>query len=141
VRPVAAAQVIQPLNARRPIEIAVPAAHAEGTITLTLKDLYGKSVWDRLAVIAGSNDIIDIMNRMAALEEPVQIMKLVRHPNGTAWSETFYGCMVSDVNDSETISIDSMVLDKTLTVMYTHSKKSWRTGNNQVDRNPFVTQT
>ncbi len=44
VRPVATAVSIQPLNALRPIEIAVPAAHTNGELILTLKELYGKSV-------------------------------------------------------------------------------------------------
>lgn len=44
VRPVTAAVVVQPLNALRPIEIAVPAAHTNGELILTLKELYGASV-------------------------------------------------------------------------------------------------
>lgn len=129
VRPVTAAVVVQPLNALRPVEIAVPAAHTNGELILTLKELYGQSVWQRLAGLAGSENIVDIMNTMAARENAVKIQKVVRHPNGTTWMETFMGCQIVDMDDSETISIDTMVLDKQLTVWYTHSDKSWVAGS------------
>jgi hypothetical protein len=127
VRPVTPAVAVQPLNALRPIEIAVPAAHSNGELIITMKELWGQSVWQRLAGLAGSDNIIQIMNTMAARENPVQIMKVMRHPNGDTWSETFFGCQVVDFDDSETITIDTMVLDKSLTVWYTHSDKSWIT--------------
>lgn len=128
VRPVTGAVVIQPLNALRPIEIAVPAAHAEGQLILTLKEMYGQSVWQRLAGLAGSENIVDIMNTMAAREDPVKIIKVIRHPDGRTWHETFLGCQIVDMDDSETITIDAMIIDKTLTVWYTHSDKSWVSG-------------
>lgn len=43
--------------------------------------------------------------------------------------ETFMGCQIVDMDDSETISIDTMVLDKTLTVWYTYSDKQWVSGS------------
>lgn len=125
VRPVTDAVVVQPLNALRPIEIAVPGAHTNGELILTLKELYGKSVWQRLAGLADSENIIDIMNYMAARPNPVQIQKVIRHPDGRVWMETFLGCQIVDMDDSETIDIRTMVLDKTLTVWYTHSDKDW----------------
>jgi hypothetical protein len=82
VRPVTPAVAVQPLNALRPIEIAVPAAHSNGELIITMKELWGQSVWQRLAGLAGSDNIIQIMNTMAARENPVQIMKVMRHPNG-----------------------------------------------------------
>ncbi len=128
VRPVATAMAIQPLNALRPIEIAVPAAHTNGELILTLKELYGKSVWQRLADLAESENIVDIMNTMAARATPITITKVIRHPDGRTWHETFMGCQIVDMDDSETITIDAMIVDKSLTVWYTHSDKSWVAG-------------
>lgn len=136
VRPVTAAVAVQPLNATRPVEIAVPGAHTNGELIITLKELYGKSVWQRLALLAGSENIVDIMNVMAAQTDPIKIIKVIRHPNGDIWYETFMECQIVDMDDSETIAIDTMVLDKTLTVWYTYSDKNWV--NKVVSVNPYV---
>lgn len=68
------------------------------------------------------------MNTMAARPDPVTIQKVIRHPDGRSWTETFMGCQIVDMDDSETITIDAMIVDKTLTVWYTHSDKEWVPG-------------
>lgn len=124
VTPVTPAVAVQPMNALRPQEIVTPRAHTNGVLTLTLIDLYGQSVWDRLAGLSGSNDIIDIMEYMASLNQGVMITKYVEPPNGKAYSETFYNCMIVNVTDGENIRIDTMVINKDVEVWYTHSRKS-----------------
>lgn len=126
VRPVADAQVIQPMNALRPLEIATPRAHGAGTIVLVLIELYNQTAWGRLAELGGTNDIIDIMERVAALNNGVSVTKYVRPPRGNDYSETFYNCVVTDLADNENIRIDTMPLaiNKELTLMYTWSMKS-----------------
>lgn len=124
VTPVTGAVAVQPMNALRPMEIVTPRAHTNGVITLTLTDLYNQSVWDRLAGLAGSNDIIDIMEYMAGLDQGVMITKYVEPPNGKPYSETFYNCMIVRADDNEDIRIDTMVINKDVEVWYTHSRKS-----------------
>lgn len=127
VTPVVPAQAVQPMNALRPIEIVTPRAHTNGVLTLTLTDLYNESVWDRLSGLAGSNDIIDIMEYMAGLDNGVRITKFVEPPNRPAYSETYYNCMIVRADDNEDIQITTLTLPKEIEVWYTHSRKSTAT--------------
>ena len=131
--PVSPPVVIQPLNAQRPLEIVTPGAHGNGTITLTLTELYNQSIWQRLSVLAGSQDIVDIMRTLAAQDQGVQIIKVVRPghlpPGSGHYTETFFNVVVASVEDGgETIDIRTMDIQKTLTLWYTHSKKSYVNG-------------
>lgn len=125
VQPVAQAQAVQPMNALRPLEIVTPRAHTNGVITLTLTELYNEAVWQRLAGLANSNDIIDIMEYMAGLDNGVQITRYVEPPNGQTYSETYYNCMIVRVADDEDIRIDTMTVNKEIEVWYTYSRKHW----------------
>src|SRR6476646_2993387 len=80
IQPVAQPEVIQPLNAQRPLEIITPGAATNGTITLTLVELYNFSVWQRLATLANSQDIVDIFRTMASLDQGIHITKTIRPP-------------------------------------------------------------
>jgi hypothetical protein len=137
VQPVAAPVPIQPLNAQRPLEIITPGAHKEGTITLTLTELYDAAIWQRFAVLARSQDIVDIMRTLAAQDQAVQVTKTIkpgyRQPGDGQYSETFFGVVVASIEDTgETIDVTTMRVDKPMTLMYTHSKKSWINGGDYV---------
>ena len=133
VTPVAQPEVIQPLNAQRPLEIVTPAAHTNGTITLTLTELENQAVWQRMAALANSQDIVDIMRTLAAQQNGVTVTKTVQ-PRTTApgtgtYSETFFNVVVASVEDNgETIDVRTMSVQKQMTLWYTHSKKSWING-------------
>jgi len=134
VQPVAQPVAIQPLNAQRPIEIITPGAHANGTITLTLTELYNQSVWQRLSDLTGSNDIVDIMRTIAAIDQGITLTKIIRpgafnttNDDPTTFKhETFFNVVVASVEDQgETIDVRTMELNKQMTLWYTHSLKSW----------------
>lgn len=133
VRPVADAQVVQPLNALRPIEIVTPGAHTEGRIIITLTDLYNQAVWQRLAGLASSNDIADIMRTVAAMGNGIKLSKYVNPPVGVGASqfssgpylETYHECVVVRAQDDETIRVDTMTINKEIEVWFAYSKKHW----------------
>lgn len=141
VTPVAAAQAIQPLNALRPVEIVTPRAHTYGTITLTLTELYNEAVWQRLAGLAGSRDIIDIMDYLAGVDNGARITKYVRTPgnNTQDYYETFHNCVITRVADDETIRIDTMSVNKEIEVWYTHAEKRRYKGMSQAPRSALFT--
>lgn len=137
VQPVAPPQVIQPLNAQRPLEIITPGAHTNGTITLTLIELYNRAIWQRMSALANSQDIVDIMRTLAAQNNGVSVTKTIKpgydQTGSTFYSETYFNIVVSAVEDTgETIDITTMSLQKTMQLMYTHSKKSWINGGDYV---------
>lgn len=123
--PVADPVVIQPLNAPRPVEIVTAGAHRNGIIRLTLTELYNRPVWDRLAGLAGTQDLVDIMRTIAARDKGIEIVKRVKPhvPGLSEYSEHYYNCVVARVNDGETIDITTMEIHKELEVWYTHSLK------------------
>jgi hypothetical protein len=144
-QPVAPAAVIQPLNATEPVEIITAGAHGAGTLTLSLTELYNTSVWQRLANLANSQDLVDIMRTIAAIDKSggIQLQKIVIPPVARfpTYAETFYNCVISNVVDNETINITSMQVEKQIEIMYTYSKKSWiNSGNRQHPPNAFNVQ-
>lgn len=127
VTPVADAQPVQPMNALRPLEIVTPRAHSYGTITLTRLELWNKSIWQDLAGLANSNDIIDIFEYVAGLANPITVTKYIRVPGnaGTDRYEQFFNVVVASVDDGEVDALNTMTIEKTMLLWYTHSKKSW----------------
>ncbi len=125
VTPVAPAQSIQPLNALRPAEIITSRAHTYGTITLVLTELYNYAVWQRLAGLSGSRDIIDIMEYLAGVNNGARITKFVRTPgkNTGDYYDTFHNCVITRVQDDEEVRIDTMSVNKEIEVWYTHATK------------------
>lgn len=128
VRPVGdGAQAVQPMNALRPLEFVTPRASTYGTIILTKVELWNKSIWQDLAGLANSNDIIDIFEFQAGLQTPISVTKYIRTPDGVGSDryEQFFNVIVVDVDDGETVRIDTQTILKTMTLWYTHSTKSW----------------
>jgi hypothetical protein len=127
VTPVTEPEEVQPMNALRPLEIVTPRASRHGTITLTMFELWNSSVWQNLAGLANSNDIIDIFEYVAGLDNAISITKYVRTPNavGPDRYEQFFNVVVASVADDETVDITTTTLPKVMTLWYTHSNKSW----------------
>lgn len=137
IQPVAAPEVIQPLNAQRPLEIITPGAATNGTITLTLVELYNKAIWQRFSTLANSQDIVDIFRTMASRSQGIHLTKMIKPSTGDKnYWETFYNVVVASVEDNgETIDVRTMSVQKQMTLWYTHSLKSWIHGGSfQWDR-------
>lgn len=135
-QPVAAEQRIQPLNAQRPVEIVTAGAHTGGTITLTLTELYGQSVWQRLSAnLGGAQDIVDIMRYQAQLDPTaITFERLINPPlPGLATQkESYHGIRITAVADDETVNIGAMSIHKPLTLAYLYSVKDWIRGGNRL---------
>ncbi len=78
--PVATPVAIQPMDAVRPDQVITPAAALMGSITLTLIELYGVQVWERLGNLAGTTDIVDIFVAIAASKDPIAMTKVIKPP-------------------------------------------------------------
>lgn len=127
--PVAAPVAIQPMDARRPVQVVTPQAAGMGTITLTLIELYGAQVWERLSKLAGATDIVEIFQRISASADPISMTKIVEPPTlgGTtmpAYTEIYHNCVITNVQNGETIDIATMEIRKIVTVAYTHMTPS-----------------
>lgn len=128
--PVAQAVPIQPLDERRPLEIITPAAVSMGQLTVEITELYGAKVWDQLAHIAGSNDLVDIFFAVANTPTAINMVKVIRPPERgtgvTAYTDIFHNCVITNVLDGETIEVGTMDINKTVQIAYTHTTRSDR---------------
>lgn len=123
--PVAEPVAVQPMDARRPLQVITPQAAGMGTITLTLIELYGQWVWERLAKLAGANDLVEIFQRISASPDPISMTKIITPPTlggvtMPAYTEVYHNCVITNVANGETIDIATMEVRKVITVGYTH---------------------
>jgi hypothetical protein len=121
-RPVAGPEEIQPLDARHPIEIAFPIAHKAGTLTLTIREQWASSVWENLPGFEGAVDIIDVFQKNIELGS-ITCSKIIRLPNGGTRQIEYHNCVITDIDDSETVRVGTMTFAKRISIMYTHKTK------------------
>jgi hypothetical protein len=120
-----------------PIEIVTPAAQNIGTLTLELYELYNHKVWDSLSLIAGSIDLVNIFITVAAQADPIMVVKYIQPPTirgvvPTAYQERFHNCVITNVEDGETIEVGTMEITKRLTVAYTYMTRDNANANQAI---------
>lgn len=118
--PVAAYDAIHPLGFRHPVEIATARAVNEGTLTLTVRELWSGPVWQQLVGLEGTETIVDVYEALSREPSDVTCQVIIKGPNG--WrGKTYHGCMIVGIDDTERIEIGTLSIAKTLTVVYTHT--------------------
>jgi hypothetical protein len=119
-------QFIHPLGYTHPVEIATSRVLAGGTLMLTIRELWAAPVWQQLAGLANSNNIVDIFAALAKNPAYVTCQTIIK-PAGTesnpgAWrGKTYQNCVIVDINDGDTITVGALAVTKGITVAYTHS--------------------
>jgi len=138
---------IHPMDTPYPVELVTPQATSMGTLTLELYELYGSNVWERLAgylntspgnETSGPVDLAGIFDNVARLGTPINIIKYIKPPNravglnpavGNAlgyYTEEYRNCVISQLQDGETIEVGTMEVLKQIVVNYTHLTRSGR---------------
>lgn len=115
---------IQPLDEPYVKDIITPAAQTIGTLTMELYELYNRKVWDYFAEIAGEVDLVNIFITLAANKDPIDIKKVIWPPKlrgeqGNPTVDTFHDCVVTNVEDGETVEIGTMEVTKRVTCAFT----------------------
>lgn len=121
-RTVAAPVPVQALDDEHPKEIVTARAVGNGELRLTFFELWNQNVWEALPGFAGYSTLIEVLKRQLALNAIV-CRKFIKLPNGSYRTRVYYNCVISDVDNGETISIQTMVLPKGITVLYTHANE------------------
>lgn len=118
-------QFIQPLGQVHPIEIATSRVLQGGTLNLTIRELWNGPVWNQLAGLAGTSNIVDIFNVLAANPQYVTCQTTITPPGNVARprGKVYHNCTVVDISDNDTISIGALAVTKGIVVAYTHSSK------------------
>ena len=119
--PVAPAQPIHPLGARHPVDIVTPRALQAGTLTLSIRELWNGEVWEQLQGLTGAKTIVDIFERLARTPNYVTCTKIITPPGGRRYGKVYHRCVISGIQDSERVEINTLSVAKTITVSYTHT--------------------
>lgn len=119
--PVAQAQAVQPLDAQRPVEIVTARAVGPGTLRLTIFELWNANVWQQLPGLGNARNLLEIFQTQVGLGN-ISCRKIIRKPPPQAGFRTknYIGCVITDVDDGETINIGTMTLPKGITIMYSN---------------------
>jgi hypothetical protein len=127
---------IHPLDEPFPVEVITPAAQGMGTLTLELYELYGKQVWEQLSELTGAVDLVDIFIKVAAMRDPISVVKYIKPPTLRGkrmqpYTEEYHGCVITNVLDGETIEVGTMEILKQMTIAYTYktrgdSRQTWK---------------
>jgi len=116
-RPVAAPQAIQPLAFRNPVEIAFPNAVGAGTLELTIREQWASPIWEELPGMRGAFDILEVFERNIN-NGAITVTKSVPIPGGGTRFTYYLGCVVTDLDESETVEIGTMTLPKRIVLTY-----------------------
>lgn len=73
--------------------------------------------------LAGAVDIVDIIIRQAQLDPTsLQVSKIIRPlsagANAPSYTEDFMGCMITDIQDGETVAVGTKEIIKQITISY-----------------------
>jgi LAGLIDADG DNA endonuclease family protein len=93
---------IQPLGARTPVEIATSRVLGGGTLQLTIQELWNQAVWEQMAGMAGTNNIVEIFDRLAANPNYVTAQTIIKPPgteaNPSKWrGKIYHNCFNGEV--------------------------------------------
>jgi len=118
-------QFIQPIGARTPVEIATSRVLQGGTLNLTIRELWNAPVWQQLSGLAGTNNIVDVFDALAADPSYVTCQTTITPPSGAGRprGKVYHNCVVVDISDNDTITVGGLAVTKGLVVAYTHSTK------------------
>lgn len=120
--PVANPEAIHPLDQRHPVEIATARAVDAGFITVTIRELWNAPVWQQLAGLEGTNDVVAVYERLAAEPSEVSCQMIIKPPGANFWrGKTYHNCIVTRIDDSESVNIGTLSIAKTMTIYYTHT--------------------
>lgn len=119
-QPVGRVEAIQPIDHEVPIEIVTPMAVGPGRLSLRFYELWNSPAWSHLPGLEGTNNLLDVFKRQVQLGE-ITCRKVIKNPRGGYRVKVYHGCVVVDIDEGETVSIDTMTLPKTLSIQYTHT--------------------
>lgn len=98
-----------------------------GTLQLTIRELWNKAVWNQLAGLEGTTNIVQIFRRLAQDPQYVVCQSIIKPP-GTenrpaAWrGKRYMNCIVVDINDGDTVTVGALAVTKGITIAYTHTR-------------------
>jgi hypothetical protein len=119
-------QFIHPIGAKHPVEIATSRVLAGGTLMLTIRELWNQAVWEQLAGLAGTYNLVEIFQILADDPQYVTCQQIIKPPGtenkpGQWRGKVYHNCVVVDIMDGDTVTVGALSVTKGITVAYTHT--------------------
>lgn len=116
---------VQPLDEPYPVEFALPRALGPGSLSITIRELWNKPVWQHLKGLEQANNLLDVWKVFATMPGTVTAQTIVKPPQGNYWRlKTYHNVVITDIDDHESISIGEMTVARTISCVYTHATRS-----------------
>ncbi|MFE0490210.1 hypothetical protein [Streptomyces griseoaurantiacus] len=117
---------IQPLGARTPVEIATSRVLGGGTLQLMVQELWNQAIWEQLSGMAGTNNIVEIFERLAASPNYVTAQTIIKPPgtesNPSKWrGKIYHNVTIVNIADGDTLTVGGLDVSKPILAAYTHS--------------------
>jgi hypothetical protein len=113
--------VIIPLDAQHAVEIATARALGAGNLVVTVRELWNAPIWNQFVGLQGTNDILDVYNRLSADPAEVTCQMLIKPPGAPWRGKVYHNCTMVGIDDGETVTIGTITVAKTATIWYTHT--------------------
>lgn len=121
-------QTVTPLGSRYAKEVVTGRVLSPGTITCTIREAWNEPAWQQLSGLAGTNDIVQVFERMASLG--VITCQTIIKPVGSQQfrGQIYHNCTITEIDDSEAIAVGTLNIQKTVTILYTNKEPLSTTG-------------
>lgn len=115
-------EVVISLGDSYPSEVATSRVRAIGTLTCVVRELWNAPAWNQLQGLAGTNNIIDVFEAVAALPGPgIQAVMVIKPQGSTSYRGwTYNNILPVDIGDGETVSLGALTMTRNLTLLYTN---------------------
>jgi len=114
-------EAITPLGAFRPVEIVTQRILREGSLSLSIRELWNEPIWWQLAGLGGTYTVADVFESLRLDPTYVSCTRIIQPPDGAPPRGTqYHNCTVVAIDDGDTISIGALSVAKNITIVYTH---------------------
>ena len=114
-------EAITPLGKRHAVEIATSRVLGPGQLRVGVRELWDQPVWAQLKGLANANHILDVWEALEADPAPVSCQMLIKTPgNRKNRKKVFHNCVITRIDDGETVQIGTISVAKNLNIVYTH---------------------
>lgn len=117
-------EAITPLAANHPVEIATSRVLGPGTITATIRELWDRPVWQQLQGLGGATNMVQVWRAISEMEA-ITCQMVIKPPTGAGQTrrKIFHNCVVTGIDDGESVTIGALSVARTIEIVYTHATR------------------
>jgi hypothetical protein len=114
-------EAIYPLGYYHPAEFVTTRVLSEGSLTMRVRELWNAPAWQQLQGLAGTNNIVEIMQAVASSPTPISAQMIIKPAGSSTWRGwTYHNIVITDATQSETIALGTLSMAREVTAAYTH---------------------